>query len=70
MHLGKPLGAITISAGVASFPQNASFPSQLMAKADAALYQAKKEGRDRTSVADDVRSDILTVENSGAGVEA
>jgi diguanylate cyclase (GGDEF)-like protein/PAS domain S-box-containing protein len=70
MHLGKPLGAITISAGVASFPQNASFPSQLMAKADAALYQAKKEGRDRISVADDVRSDILTVENSGAGVEA
>jgi diguanylate cyclase (GGDEF)-like protein/PAS domain S-box-containing protein len=52
MHLGKPLGSVTISAGVASFPQDASSPAQLMASADAALYQAKKGGRDRVNVSD------------------
>jgi diguanylate cyclase (GGDEF)-like protein/PAS domain S-box-containing protein len=51
-HLNKPLGAITISVGVAAFPQHGSSPSQLMAKADGALYHAKKSGRDKVVVAD------------------
>jgi diguanylate cyclase (GGDEF)-like protein/PAS domain S-box-containing protein len=53
VHLGKPLGAVTISAGVAVFPQHASVPAQLMARADGALYEAKKAGRDRVVVVDD-----------------
>ena len=52
MHQGKPLGVVTISAGVAAIPQHGSAPTQLMARADGALYQAKKAGRDRVIVAD------------------
>jgi diguanylate cyclase (GGDEF)-like protein len=48
---GRPLGAVTLSAGVAAFPLHGSSPRQLMAAADAALYQAKKQGRDRVVVA-------------------
>ena len=49
---GKPLGRVTLSAGVAAFPTHGSSPRQLMAAADAALYQAKKRGRDRVEVAE------------------
>jgi diguanylate cyclase (GGDEF)-like protein/PAS domain S-box-containing protein len=53
LHLGKPLGIVTISVGVAAFPQHGTAPAQLMARADGALYHAKKGGRDRVIVADD-----------------
>jgi diguanylate cyclase (GGDEF)-like protein len=39
----------TISIGVASFPDDARNPEILLAKADAALYKAKNEGRNRIS---------------------
>lgn len=42
------LGAITISLGVASFPQHGRNSDSLIQLADAALYRAKAEGRDRT----------------------
>jgi PleD family two-component response regulator len=42
---------ITISIGVASFPQHGMSPKELMAAADAALYEAKRGGRDRVAVA-------------------
>jgi len=51
MHLGKSLGMVTISVGVASFPQHGMSPKELMASADAALYEAKRGGRDRVAVA-------------------
>jgi diguanylate cyclase (GGDEF)-like protein len=51
MHQGRSLGMITISIGVASFPQNGTSPKELMAAADAALYEAKRGGRDRVAVA-------------------
>ncbi len=51
MHQGKSLGMITISIGVASFPQHGMSPKQLMAAADAALYEAKRGGRDQVAVA-------------------
>jgi diguanylate cyclase (GGDEF)-like protein len=38
---------VTISAGVASVPDNASDAERLMAAADAALYDAKRAGRNR-----------------------
>lgn len=50
-YQGKPLGKVTISAGVASFPHHGSSAEQVIAAADAALYQAKADGRDRISVA-------------------
>ncbi|MCX7804232.1 MAG: GGDEF domain-containing protein [Planctomycetota bacterium] len=42
---------ITISLGVAAFPTHANNLDDLIARADAALYRAKREGRNRTIVA-------------------
>ncbi len=41
---GEPL-AVTVSIGVATFPQQAHTEKQLFAEADKALYQAKRDGR-------------------------
>lgn len=41
------LGAITLSLGVACFPEHGSTGQAVIQAADAALYRAKKEGRDR-----------------------
>jgi diguanylate cyclase (GGDEF)-like protein/PAS domain S-box-containing protein len=46
-HNGQPFGVVTISAGVASFPEHGAAPEALLRAADQALYQAKGEGRDR-----------------------
>lgn len=50
-YQGKPLGMITISVGVASFPSHGTSLKELMAAADAALYEAKRGGRDQVVVA-------------------
>jgi diguanylate cyclase (GGDEF)-like protein/PAS domain S-box-containing protein len=52
MHQGKPVGTITVSLGVAAFPAHGSSAKELIASADAALYRAKNEGRDRVAVAE------------------
>lgn len=46
----QSLGEITVSLGVAIFPDNGTDPKTLIAAADAALYQAKRNGRDRVIV--------------------
>ncbi|MGA2022595.1 MAG: diguanylate cyclase [Candidatus Sulfotelmatobacter sp.] len=51
MHQGKSLGMVTLSIGVATFPANGMSPKELMAAADAALYEAKRGGRDQVAVA-------------------
>jgi diguanylate cyclase (GGDEF)-like protein len=43
----RSLGAVTISLGVAAFPEHGSSPDALLRAADAALYRAKAEGRDQ-----------------------
>jgi diguanylate cyclase (GGDEF)-like protein len=43
----QPLGAVTISGGVATFPLDAPSEVELIRAADQALYQAKKAGRNR-----------------------
>ena len=50
-HRGQALDQITISMGVAACPDCGSDGEDLIKAADAALYRAKKEGRDRTVVA-------------------
>jgi diguanylate cyclase (GGDEF)-like protein len=39
---------MTLSIGVAAFPEDADDAEAIIAVADEALYQAKREGRDRT----------------------
>jgi diguanylate cyclase (GGDEF)-like protein len=55
-YQGKNLGNITISGGVAVFPQRASTLTELVNAADMALYQAKVKGRDRICVTDKLAS--------------
>ena len=43
--------AVTISAGVAAYPQSGGQADHILAAADTALYQAKAQGRDRVVVA-------------------
>jgi diguanylate cyclase (GGDEF)-like protein/PAS domain S-box-containing protein len=54
-HRGQALGTVTLSGGVAIFPDHGATVETLLEAADAALYQAKAEGRDRLVVAQEVR---------------
>jgi diguanylate cyclase (GGDEF)-like protein/PAS domain S-box-containing protein len=51
-HMGAALGKVTISVGVAAYPHHARRAEELLRIADAALYQAKHQGRDRVVVAE------------------
>ena len=48
---GRSAPRITISAGVASFPENTRIRSRLIKSADQALYLAKEEGKNRVCTA-------------------
>ena len=51
LYSGQVLGPITISMGVAAYPLHGERPEDLLRAADAALYKAKQEGRDRALLA-------------------
>lgn len=51
LHQGQSLGMITVSVGVAALPQHGTTARELLDAADAALYRAKREGRDRVVAA-------------------
>jgi diguanylate cyclase (GGDEF)-like protein len=51
MHQGQSLGIVTVSVGVAELPQHGVSAKELLEAADAALYRAKREGRDRVALA-------------------
>jgi GGDEF domain-containing protein len=46
-HDGTQLTVLTVSIGVAVFPHGTASPEDLVANADAALYKAKRAGKDR-----------------------
>ena len=48
---GRLLGTITISLGVANFPEHGDTGEALLRLADAALYRAKRQGRDQVATA-------------------
>ena len=48
---GQPLGKVTISGGVASFPEDSRDSIDLIRSADQALYEAKAAGRNRVLAA-------------------
>ena len=47
VHQEQQVGTVTVSVGVAALPEHGGTPQQLLEAADAALYRAKREGRDR-----------------------
>ncbi|MFB3920918.1 MAG: diguanylate cyclase [Terriglobia bacterium] len=49
-YRGQSLGQISLSSGVAVFPHHGATAQTLLRTADAALYRAKAEGRDRVIV--------------------
>jgi len=56
-YRGENVGPVTISLGVASFPTHGDRVEAVLKAADAALYQAKAEGRNRVEVAEEAESD-------------
>ena len=52
LHQGQSLGMVTVSVGVAALPEHGTSPRELLEAADAALYRAKREGRDRVVAAE------------------
>jgi diguanylate cyclase (GGDEF)-like protein len=51
-HGGRPLEGVRCSMGVAGFPEHGDGGGALLRAADAALYRAKREGRDQVVLAD------------------
>ena len=50
-YAGRVVGPVTMSFGVAAFPQHGDVPDIVLKAADDALLRAKMEGRDRVTVA-------------------
>ncbi len=55
----QPVGQIAASFGVAECPSQAETARELVTRADAALYEAKREGRDRVARASEVTSNSI-----------
>ncbi|MDI4647620.1 diguanylate cyclase [Cohnella hashimotonis] len=50
-HIGSPVGVVTLSLGIACQKPDTGSEQRLIAQADAALYEAKQSGRNRTMTA-------------------
>jgi diguanylate cyclase (GGDEF)-like protein len=66
VNAGAPSGetdraAVTVSIGVASFPEHGTTPEAIIAGADGALYHAKRNGRNRVVTASSNRQPNLEV---------
>lgn len=64
-------GTITVSAGVAGFERGMKAPEELMAAADQALYQAKRDGRNCVrTYGRPILEDLLTIRSAAAAPTA
>ncbi|MFS8137387.1 MAG: diguanylate cyclase, partial [Thermomonas sp.] len=59
-HLGAALGKVTVSIGVATYPEHGATPDVLLQLADDALYRAKRAGRNRVEGATIATQDLQT----------
>jgi two-component system cell cycle response regulator len=59
--------SVTCSVGVAAYPVHGDSVDELLRRADAALYTAKSEGRDRVVNASDVAADVRPPTSSRVG---
>jgi diguanylate cyclase (GGDEF)-like protein/PAS domain S-box-containing protein len=59
LHQGQSVGRITVSIGVAELPVNGTTAKNLLEAADAALYRAKRDGRDRVVIAESLAASEL-----------
>jgi diguanylate cyclase (GGDEF)-like protein len=50
-HHGEPIRGVTLSVGIAVYPHDGKSATEALAAADAALYSAKRAGRDRVTSA-------------------
>jgi diguanylate cyclase (GGDEF)-like protein/PAS domain S-box-containing protein len=50
-YAGQALGPVTVSVGVAIYPDHGAAPVTLLGAADAALYRAKRQGRNQVALA-------------------
>jgi diguanylate cyclase (GGDEF)-like protein len=49
-YAGQLLGSVSVSMGVAIYPEHGATIADVLRASDQALYSAKREGRDRVSV--------------------
>ncbi|WP_346795520.1 GGDEF domain-containing protein [Halomonas sp. Bachu 37] len=63
IYQGTPLGRITLSCGIATYPDHTEDPKKLLRLADEALYRAKYRGRNRCVI----WSDAFEPQGLGAG---
>lgn len=59
---------VTMSLGVATFPEHCSDPDDLLRCADVAVYRSKTDGRNRTTVAESTRGDRGTPQSTDVEV--
>lgn len=69
-HRRQLLGTITLSLGVAMFPEHGLTAEAVVQAADAALYRAKQSGRDRVVCASDSTSTTSNCASEFPGVLA
>jgi diguanylate cyclase (GGDEF)-like protein/PAS domain S-box-containing protein len=69
LHQGHSVGAITVSIGAAASPMHGTSPKQLLEAADAALYRAKREGRDRVVVASPISPQVAPPDAASAELQ-